>query len=215
MVSSFVAFLWPIVLAAIGFFFFFCAFARLTLGAPSQCLISEPSSKPGVNKGLGSLFSFFVCLFQLVSFPFRSVLCKFAARLSTVQRHISVRDVSLRCISQEAPPFVGPLPTPGLIASRPGLANLAHLRFFDPCHFRAGSIHNKLSLWPDLLEKSPCSEVDLLEIIRNVVCVDRFFKPFRGNFKGQAYNSEYPPSIVIQTSPRTTKFYQFVFDFVI
>ena len=113
------------------------------------------------------------------------------------------------------PPFVGPLPPPGLIASRPGLANLAHLRFFDPYHFRAGSIHNKLSLWPDLLEKSPCSEVDLLEVIRNGVLVDHFFKPFRGNFKGQAYKSEYPPPIIIQNAPTITKFYQFVFDFII
>ena len=47
------------------------ALARLTSGGPSQCLNFGPSSEPGVNKGLGSPFSFFGCLFQLVFlFPF-------------------------------------------------------------------------------------------------------------------------------------------------
>ena len=54
------------------------------------------------------------------------------------QLHVSAGDVPLRCITQGAPPFVGPLPPLELVASRPGLGNLAHLRFFDPAHFRAG-----------------------------------------------------------------------------
>ena len=48
------------------------------LGGPFQCLNFGPSSEPGVNKGLGSLFSFFGCLFQLVflsfSFCFRQII---------------------------------------------------------------------------------------------------------------------------------------------
>ena len=139
----------------------------------------------------------------------------FAARLSTSQRHISVGDIPVRCISQRAPPFVGPLPHPELVASRTGLGNLAHLRFFDPGQFRAGNIHYKLSLWQDLLKKSPCSEVHLLEVIRDGVCVDCFIKPFRGNFKGQAYNSEYPPPVIIKNSPTTAKFSQFISDSII
>ena len=139
----------------------------------------------------------------------------FAARLSTAQRHISVGDVPVRCISQGAPPFVGPLPPLELLACRPGLGNLAHLRFFDPSHFRAGNIHYKLSLWQDLLKKSYCSEVDILEVVRDGVRVDRFFKPLRANFKGQAYNSEYPRPVIIKNSPTTAKFSQFVSDSII
>lgn len=116
----------------------------------------------------------------------------FAERLSTAQRYISAGDVPLSCISQGTTPFVDPLPPPELVVSRPGLGNLAHLHSLDPDHFRAGNIHNKLSFWHDLLEKSPCSEDDLMEVIRDGPRVDRFFKPFRGNFKGQEYNSEYP-----------------------
>ena len=139
----------------------------------------------------------------------------FAARLGAAQEHISVGDVPLRCISQGAPPFVGPLPPPELVASRPGLGNLAHLRFYYPSHFRAGYIHSKLSVWQDLLEKSPCVEVDLLEVIRDGVRVDRFFKPFKGNFKGQAYNSNYPPPMTVKNSPTTAKFSHFVSDSII
>ena len=99
--------------------------------------------------------------------------------------------------------------------SRPGLGNLAHLRFFHPSQFRAGNIHSKLSIWQDLLETSPCVKVDLLEVIRDGVRVDHFFKPFKGNFKGQAYNSNYPPPIIIKNSPTTAKFSQFVSDSII
>lgn len=131
------------------------------------------------------------------------------------QLHVSAGDVPLRCITQGAPPFVGPLPPLELVASRPGLGNLAHLRFFDPAHFRAGNIHNKPSIWQGLLDKSPCSEVDLLEVIKDGVRVDRFFRPFRGNIKGQAYDSEHPPPIILKNSPTTAKFSQFVSDSII
>ena len=36
-----------------------------------------------------------------------------------------------------------------------------------------------------------------------------------GNFKGQAYSSEYPPPIIINKSPTNAKFYQFVSDCII
>ena len=101
----------------------------------------------------------------------------------------SVGVVPLRRISQGAPPFLGPLPVLELVASCSGSGNLAHLRFFDPGHFRASNTRNKLSLWQDLLEKSPCSKVELKKVIRNGVRVFRLFKPFRENFKGQAYSS--------------------------
>ena len=53
---------------------------------PSQCLNFGPSSEPGVKKGLGFLFSFFGCLFQLVfislSLSFRHII-PYSPRIST------------------------------------------------------------------------------------------------------------------------------------
>ena len=128
----------------------------------------------------------------------------FAARLSTARWHTSVQDIPLHCISQGAPPFVGP-----------ELGNLAHLRFLDPSHLRAGNIHNKLSLSQDLLENSLCSVVDLLEVIKDGVSVERFFMPLRVDFKGQAYNSEYLPPVILKNSPIAVKFSQFVSDAIL
>ena len=116
----------------------------------------------------------------------------------------------LRSITQGAPPFVGPLPPPDLVASRPGLADLALLRFYDPSHFRAGNIHGKSYVWQNLISNSSCGEVDLLEIIREGVRVEHFFRPFRGNFKGKAYDSDIPPPVVINNLATCSRLYQFI-----
>ena len=92
------------------------------------------------------------------------------------------------------------LPPLDLVASRPGLADLALWRFYDPSHFRAGNIHGKSYVWQNLIPNSPCGEVDLLEIIREGVRVENFFRPFRGNFKGKAYDSDISPPVVINNS---------------
>ena len=52
------------------------ALAQLTSGGPPQCLNSGPSSEPGVNKGLGSLFPLSGVCFSLLSFPAHYILGK-------------------------------------------------------------------------------------------------------------------------------------------
>ena len=101
------------------------------------------------------------------------------------------------------------------MASRPGLADLALLRFYDPSHFRAGNIHGKSYVWQNLISNSSCGEVDLLEIIREGVRVEHFFRPFRGNFKGKAYDSDIPPPVVINNSATCARFSQFISDTII
>lgn len=156
--------------------------------------ISDLVRSLGSTQGCVSFFSFFWSLFQLVflslSFCFRCIIL-YSPRDSVQPSGISLQETFPSAVFHTTP-FVDPLPPPELVVSRPGLGNLAHLHSLDPDHLRAGNIHNKLSFWHDLLEKSPFSEVDLIEVIRDGPRVDRFFKPFRGNFKGQEYNSEYP-----------------------
>ena len=167
----------------------------LTSGGPSQCLNFGPGSEPGVNRGLGSLFLGYArdLLFFLFFFVvFYTCYPSFASRLRIAQGSIFSGDIPLRSITQGAPPFVGPLPPQDLVASRPALADLALLRFYDPSHFRAGNIHGKSYVWQNLISNSSCGEVDLLEIIREGVRLKHFFRPFRGNFKGKAYDSDIP-----------------------
>ena len=59
--------------------------------------------------------------------------------------------VPIRSLSQGIWPFVGPLASPNMVSSRPKLGVLNRLRFRDPDHFRAGSIHHSLPLWERLL----------------------------------------------------------------
>ena len=123
-----------------------------------------------------------------------------------LQRLIFSGDIPLRSISQGAPPFVAPLPPPDLMVSRPGLADLALLRFYDPSHFRAGNNHGKSYVWQNLIPNSPCEEV---------VRVEHFFRPFRGNFKWKTYDSNIPPLVVIHNSATCAKFTQFVSDTIV
>ena len=155
--------------------------------------------------------SFFVFSF----FVFDAFSPSFASMLLIAQGNIFSGDIPLRSITQGAPPFVGPLLPPDLVASRPGVADLALLRFYDPSHFRAGNIHAKSFVWQNLIPNSPCGEVDLLEIIRERVRVEHFFRPFRGNFKGRAYDSDISPPVVINNSSACAKFSQFVSDTII
>ena len=141
----------------------------LTSGGPSQCLNSGPGSEPGDNRGLGSLFLYASDLLYF-SFLFRCVLGLFPfIRLKAMlcpEQYLSWGHSSAFCVAQGAPPVVGPLPPLNLVASRPGLANLALLRFYDPSHFRTGNIHGKSYVWQNLISNSSCGEVDLLVDLR-------------------------------------------------
>ena len=95
-------------------------------------------------------------------------------------------DISLRSITQGAPVFVGPLPPPELVASRPGLGSLSHLPFYGPSHFRDGNVHSKFYVCSSKV--LPISKF-LLEIVRNKVRIEHFPSHSKGNFKGKAYDS--------------------------
>lgn len=113
-------------------------------------------------------------------------------------------------LSQGTQPFVGPL-----VSLRPDLGVLNQLRFRDPDHFRAGMIHDSLPVWESLLADFNCSSVDLLEIVQDGVRVERFFTPFRGDFKGQFYHVQTPPATRINNSAICTQFTDFIIDTIV
>jgi hypothetical protein len=110
--------------------------------------------------------------------------------------------VPMCSLSQGIQPFVGPMASAEMVSSRPDFVFcvLSHLRFRDPDHFRTGIIHGSLPMWEHLLADYCFPTVDLLEIVREGVRVERFFPPFRGDFKGLFYNMETPPAIRIKKS---------------
>ena len=85
----------------------------------------------------------------------------------------------------------------------PSLADLAQLRFRHPDYFQAGSLHNHVDFWEDLIFSTGCTcpQVYLLQTIREGVRVDSFFRHFKGNFKGKRYDSAVPPISFFPKSP--------------
>ena len=101
---------------------------------------------------------------------------------------------------QGTQPFAGLLPLLDMVSSRLGLGVLNQLRFRDPDHFRAGTIHDSLPVWESLLADFDCSVVDFLKMIQDGVRIERFFTMFKGDFKGQFYHAQTPPATRINNS---------------
>ena len=67
-----------------------------------------------------------------------------------------------------------------LVTEVPSLANLVQLCFRHPDYFQAGSLHNHIDFWEDLLTSTDSrSQVDWLRIIREGVGVHDFFHHLR------------------------------------
>ena len=87
------------------------------------------------------------------------------------------------------------------VAARQQLANVSMLAFLDPESFTAGNLHNHTAVWEHITAIAPYEQTSLvLDWIRNKVSVFSFFQPYKGQFKGQFYDSEIPPSVVFQNS---------------
>ena len=61
-------------------------------------------------------------------------------------------------------------------------------------------IPDSLPVWESLLADFDCSVVDFLEIIQDGVRIERFFTPFKGDFKGLFYDARTPPATRIINS---------------
>ena len=122
------------------------------------------------------------------------------------------RDVKWCDINGEPLSFVGPTVPAELVSKDPSLADLAQLRFRHPDYFQAGSLHNHVDFWEDLFSSAgyTCPQVDLLQIVREGVRVDSFFRHFKGNFKGKSYDSAVPPISIFPNSPCCHQFTDFI-----
>ena len=132
-----------------------------------------------------------------------------------VAAQLPFSNVSVCDIKQGTFPFDGPLPSPSMVASRPSLASLGQLRFCNPLFCRAGEIHNHLSVWEQLLAGRSSSPVDLMEIIRDGVKIECFFKPSKGDFKGSSFNSLRTTPIQLDNAKACEQFPDFISDTII
>ena len=82
---------------------------------------------------------------------------------------------------------------------------LEDLAFCDPDYFIAGNVHNFYDQW---LQCGASKQV--LEWIRNGINVFDFFRHFKGNYRGKAYDSDIPPSIFFPNSEGCKNFVPFI-----
>lgn len=76
------------------------------------------------------------------------------------------------------------------------------LPFGNPAHFCAGQLHNNVGAWDYLLDSLDThSEGASLvrQWIHQGVDIGQYFRPFKGNFKGKAYNSAIPDTFLGET----------------
>ncbi|XP_069101991.1 uncharacterized protein [Argopecten irradians] len=83
--------------------------------------------------------------------------------------------------------------------------SLDQLPLRDQGSFKPGRIHECMAEWEKI---SPTEEVR--DWLQSGVDIHGFFRPFKGNFKGKAYNSPMPPSAYFENSPSCEKFSDFV-----
>ena len=87
------------------------------------------------------------------------------------------------------------------------LADISHLVFRDPDHFRAGERHRHApqcnTLLDDLNDKR-FSEVR--DWINNGEDVTKFFRPFKGSYKGKNYECSSPPFCILPNHPSCKSF---------
>ena len=173
----------------------------LTSGGPPQCLNSGPGSEPGVNRGLGSLFWGYAS--NLSYFPFLFSLC-FRPVPRLKDTHCSGQYLfwghSSAFYYTGSPSLCWPLASSGSSGIPTSSSRPRPLAFLRPEPLQGWQYSWQVLRLaePDLKLKG---EVELLEIIREEVRVEHFFRPFRGNFKGKAYDSDMPPPVVIKSRP--------------
>lgn len=91
------------------------------------------------------------------------------------------------------------------------LADVSMLAFRDPDRFVAGELHRHAEAWSRISSLAPCHlATQVLPWIENCVDVHDFFKPFKGSYKGEEYDSALPPQRIFLNHPSCKPFVDFI-----
>ena len=91
------------------------------------------------------------------------------------------------------------------------LADVSMLAFRDPDRFVAGELHRHAEAWSRVCSLAPCDlATQVLPWIENCVDVHDFFKPFKGSYKGEEYDSALPPQRIFLNHPSCKPFVDFI-----
>ena len=90
-------------------------------------------------------------------------------------------------------------------------ADTSLLSFRDPSRFVAGELHNHSLVWSKVAAfAAPSHASEVLDWIIHRVNVGNYFRPFKGCFKGEEFDSPVPPRRVFHNSPSCIPFSQII-----
>ena len=93
------------------------------------------------------------------------------------------------------------------------LADMGDLQFRDPEQFRAGELHSCSDFWQKIAERHTYnSQSEVLGWIKNKVSVWPYFQYFKGSFKGETFDSKYPPPKLYANNMSCKEFIPFIQD---
>ena len=90
------------------------------------------------------------------------------------------------------------------------------LVFPDPASFLAGQLHHHLQEWENIAASIsfPLSR-NVLDWLENKVQVQRYFRHFKGNFKGEHFDSASPPQRIFYNHKSCAPFAKFIADMIL
>lgn len=91
-----------------------------------------------------------------------------------------------------------------------GEFDFSSLPFRDPMSFRAGNVHRNISEW-----RLICDNEEVLDWLENGVQVEKYFKHFKGNFKGVSYNSRIPPGCIFGNAKNCSNYVDLISETLI
>ena len=92
-------------------------------------------------------------------------------------------------------------------------ADASMLAFRDPDTFVAGNIHACFPAWESIAKIVPFKLTrNILRCIQDYVDVREFFQPFKGQYKGETFNSALPPRRIFPNAISCKPFAQFISD---
>lgn len=95
-------------------------------------------------------------------------------------------------------------------------AEVTMLAFPDPASFLASRLHHHLQEWKNIAASipSPLSR-NVLHWLENKVQVQPYFRLFKGNFKGEHFDSASPPQRIFYNHKSCAPFAKFVADTIL
>ena len=91
------------------------------------------------------------------------------------------------------------------------LPDIAKFPFRDPDVFIAGQPHQFPEIWEQVAPSGWYDKADeVLDWLKHKVSLSKFFKAFKGNFKGVAYDSDIPPAVEFGNNKSCNSFHDFI-----